>query len=152
MAASEKVCEFGSDEYLGYEMRKHKKNLIQVNPSARHNFKNKKCTLIIHRGEWCAVNKERGKIRWSSTPSDDDCNSNTVNWYVKEWYYTLKFEQEELQGQVDGEYLNWTYDLGTTIRKLKRLVGGSKYMTVIREFNTNDNMQYAYSDIVKANT
>lgn len=150
MSAIEKICEFGSDEYLGYEMRKHKKNLIQVNPSARHNFKNKKCTLIIHNGEWCEVWKPRGKILTSTIPND--YYSGPDRWYIKEWYYTLKFEQEELQGRVDGEYRNWTYDLGTTIRKLKRLVGGSKYLTVIREFNTNDDTQYAYNDIVRANT
>ena len=47
MSEIEKICEFGSDEYLGYEMRKHKKNLIQVNPSARRNFKNKKAYISI---------------------------------------------------------------------------------------------------------
>ena len=52
MAAIEKICEFGSEEYLGYQMRDHKKNLIQVNPSARHNFKNKKGLMILLISPW----------------------------------------------------------------------------------------------------
>ncbi len=151
MAAIEKICEFGSEEYLGYQMRDHKKNLIQVNPSARRNFKNKKATLIIHAIEWRAVYKQRGEIQWSGSPSEDDYYSSTFNWYVPEYTYSLNFDQDELQGIVEGKYLNYTYDLGTTIRKLKRLVGGNKYLTIKKEITTKDKSLYKYNDIVKSN-
>ena len=34
---------------------------------------------------------------------------------------------ESLPGRVDGYYFNHTFSKGTTIRKIKRLLGGSKY-------------------------
>ena len=147
MAAIEKVCEYGSDEYLGFDMYKHKKNHIQVNPSARKYFKNKKCTLYIKLGEWVEVWKPRGTILTYSRP--DIYYNGPDRWFVRHWDYMLKFEQPELQGNVDGEYINHTFDLGTTVRKLKRLVGGTKYMNIVYEFNTKDNAQYKYYDIVK---
>lgn len=151
MAGIEKICEFGSEDYLGWDMYKHKHNLIQVNPEARHNFKNKKATLIIHAIEWRAVYKNRGDIQCSTSPSEDDCYSSIVNWYVPQYTYSLNFDQEELQGIVEGKYLNYTYDLGTTIRKLKRLVGGNKYLTIKKEITTKDKSLYKYNDIVKNN-
>ena len=70
---------------------------------------------------------------------------------MPEYTYSLNFDQDELQGIVEGKYLNYTYDLGTTIRKLKRLVGGNKYLTVKKEITTKDKSLYKYNDIVKSN-
>ena len=41
---------------------------------------------------------------------------------IKEYQYVLIVFDEKLQGNVNGKYINWTYDLPSTKRKLKRLL------------------------------
>ena len=130
MAGIEKVCEFGSEDYLAGDMYKHKHNLIQINPEARSNFKNQKCTLIIAKPLLVSAWKYRGEVMSYSDIKYHESFPNNI--LIKHWEYILKFEQPELQGNVYGEYYNQTFDLSTTIRKIKNLVGGNKYLTIIR--------------------
>lgn len=151
MAYVEKRCEFGSEdlgvEYGGWQMYKWKRNLIQVHPSVRHNFKHKRAKLIIHECRWQEVWKPRGTIHLSSTPSI--YYSGPDHWYVKQWFYTLVFEDESVFGDVDGEYYNWSFDLGAVKRKIKRMLGGNKYLTVVHENDFKNSRNYVYDDIVR---
>lgn len=151
MAYIEKMCEFGSEnkgvEYGGFQMYKWKRNLIQVHPSVRHNFKHKHATLIIHRCEWREAWKPRGTILCTSNPSTDYSGPN--RWFVKEWFYTLQFDDASVQGIVGGEYYNWSFDLGAVKRKIKRMLGGSKYLTIVHEDDFKNTRNYTYDDIVR---
>ena len=117
MAAIEKICEF-SGEYDGWLMYGGKKNHIQINPKFRKNFKNATHEFYIE----SVSHLIKHKLGWSET--DNGRNLKKGERRVKEYTFVLKVFDENLLGEVDGEYLNWTTDIGTTKRKLKKLLGG----------------------------
>lgn len=136
MAGIEKICEF-SDEYPGHLMYGYKKNLIQIMPQFRKLFRGAAAELHIEKAEVVMYKRFRGCGGGYSTP----CARNIVwghdgdlQWYLDyEFYYgsklrinytyTLKVGNQELKGTVDGKYLNWSFDISTVKRKLRRMVG-----------------------------
>ena len=94
MAGIEKICEF-SEEYGSFDMYRYKHNSIQIMPKYRPLFKG--CDAVLHI-------------------------------FVKEIdydpiMYVLEVKDPELQGQVKGKYLNWSRNISTVKRKMRRLTG-----------------------------
>jgi hypothetical protein len=139
MAGIEKICEFSGD-YPGSNMYQYKKNSIQIVPKYRKKFKKSEHILHIFQPD----KKWRGKCNSWSMDYDvremDDWTPAFKN--VKEWetffssrngcrvsfeyMYVLQVFKEDLQGEVNGLYLNWSYDLTAVKRKIKRIIGGKK--------------------------
>lgn len=135
MAAIEKVCEF-SGEYPGGEMYSYKRNSLQILPKYRKKFKGAKHTLHVFKPS--LQMKLHGTSAHYSFDESDMLNYeppfNNVAEYlqykkevtkerlVKEHYYLLEVTDPNLAGEVDGQYLNWTMDLKTTLRKMKRML------------------------------
>jgi hypothetical protein len=136
MSAIEKICEY-SGEYGYGDMYRWKRNLIQVLPEHRHVFRNQDAVLYIQ--------KEPTEYRISHRPHTwvSTCNAvdlperifknggksyDTVTasnaWHpcrvFPEYNYVLYVPA--VPGRVAGVYLNWTNDLTTVKRKLKRLL------------------------------
>lgn len=138
MAGIEKVCEY-SGEYPGGDMYRYKHNLIQIMPKCRKLFRGAKHTLYIFKPEkyWLSksgscsaiTQEEMNYIAWNY-----DLSFNNVQEFYKfykefygvrivnEHFYLLKVEDKNLLGIVQGNYLNWTTNISTVKRKLKRLL------------------------------
>ena len=149
MAGFEKCCEMGTEipENESWNMYYWKENLIQVHPSKRKLFRGKVARLIIHEGRWVSALKVGGKIYSYGTPSEHYPLLKNEK-FIKQWFYTLKVYDQEVLGNVGGEYYNWTFELGTTIRKLKELVGGGN-LEIVYEKPIKRNSDYLFWDIVK---
>lgn len=138
MAAIEKICEYSGD-YPSYEMYGYKKNHIQVMPKYRKLFRGSEATLLVfHKGkEWV--------YKWGgSSDYDKDLHKEEMLDYeppfkcykefmeyekshngrrlVNCYEYVLNVKDEHLQGEVEGEYLNYTNNISTVKRKMKRLL------------------------------
>ena len=131
MAAIDKICEFSGD-YPGWDMYIYKRNHIQIMPEYRKLFAKCKCILVIHDKKMVNVNKY-GSMLFSS-------NAKLLGYKLKPRYtYSLVVLDENLQGEVEGIYLNYSTKIGTVIRKMKRLTK-NPHLKVIRDFeNFNDN-------------
>jgi hypothetical protein len=134
MAGIEKICEFSGD-YPAHEMYGYKHNQLQIMPEYRKKFRGCKAKLYISFDEMRWISK------WGSSSS---YNADQMNWYeppftsekdfieyhknknkdrlIKSFNYVLVTKDKSLQGQVGGEYYNYTSDLKTVKRKLKRLL------------------------------
>jgi len=139
MAGIEKVCEY-SGEYQGVAMYWYKRNLIQVMPKYRKLFRGKQHTLHIFKPEKLFLDK------WGSmsyNPKEMDSYTPPFK-TIEEWenHYKAIFgmrvgyswnyylEVPDVQGNVQGMYYNWTTDLKTVKRKLKRLLR-TKQLTIV---------------------
>ena len=134
MAAIDKICEFSGD-YPGWDMYKYKRNHIQIMPKYRKLFAKCKCILVIHDKKMVNVNKY-GSIMFNSNAK----LINILGYKLKPRYrYSLVVLDENLQGEVEGIYVNWSTEISTVIRKMKRLTK-NPHLKVIRDFeNFNDN-------------
>lgn len=134
MAAIDKICEFSGD-YPGWDMYKYKRNHIQIMPEYRKLFAKCKCILVIHDKKMVNVNKY-GSIMFNSNAK----LINILGYKLKPRYkYSLVVLDENLQGEVEGIYVNWSTEISTVIRKMKRLTK-NPHLKVIRDFeNFNDN-------------
>lgn len=137
MAAIEKVCEFSGD-YPGPDMYAYKRASIQVCPQYRKEFNGQKHVLFIFKPDEKYLARKGGR-RYRQ--SFDKHRVEEVKYFtgggvcidpgygkywipvrtIKEYYYLLYVP--DLPGRVDGEYVNWSYNIGTVRRKLKRLLG-----------------------------
>ena len=130
MAGIEKICEF-SGEHAGYDMYGFKHNHIQIKPEYRKNFKGCAMMLIFYRtrpDDTTFVIKGNKLIEVNLVEYDLIINQEDPN---SEWY-------DKLAGRVNGVYHNWYYTSSkktTVIRKLRRLVGGKKFLTVVNHDN-----------------
>ena len=129
MAAAEKMCEFEENGFYGYEMYEFKRNHIQIHPSHRKKFKGSRCVLTIRPREKVIAYKKFG---WSSYEKGHYVPSGAR--VTMDYEFLFVTDNPLLQGCVKGHYWNSTRELGKTIRKLKRMVGGSKYLTIVREY------------------
>jgi len=133
MAAIEKICEL-SGEYHGWRMYRYKHNQLQILPKYRHLFRNADYVLEI---EPCNLKWKDGDCSWDYDPTEWTeyeppfiNETEFIKWrkseqkcqLVKEFKYTLIVDDPKLQGDVNGKYVNWTIDLPTTLRKLKRVL------------------------------
>ncbi len=138
MAGIEKICEY-SGEYPGYHMYRYKRDSIQILPKYRKLFRDKQATLIFFKSDDICYYRVNGLV-YSFDPNDDRYKFFDGTWYIwnpdrknpeieiahkitvfKEHTYALIVP--ELPGEVDGIYMNWSYNKGTVIRKLKRIIG-----------------------------
>jgi hypothetical protein len=136
MAGIEKICEF-SDQYPGWEMYGYKRNGIQIMPEFRKLFRGADATLVIVSAEVHQVSFMSKRGYCYSSPckyqlaEDFDFN---VSDYVEyheymgkhfkiDYKYALVVKDKALQGTVGGRYTNWSMNLSTVMRKMKRMVG-----------------------------
>ena len=122
MAGIEKVCEF-SAEYPGGDMYAYKRNSIQIMPKYRKLFRNAEAYLEISKVEKRILFKTGGSMDYD--PGDEwltNLIKNTESRVLNEYTYTLVVKDPALQGKVAGKYLNWTFDLKDTIKRLKRML------------------------------
>lgn len=118
MAAIEKVCEFSGD-YPGGLMYGYKRNHIQICPEYRKKFRGAKAHIEITEIQKQFVFKGGGWTSWDPTDEwFDRCKGKVT----KEYTFVLVVENPELAGEVDGRYLNWTFDMNDTIKRLKRML------------------------------
>lgn len=136
MAAIEKICEF-SDQYPGWEMYGFKRNGIQIMPEFRKLFRGADATLVILSAEVHQVSfmSKRGycyssPCKYELAEYFDFNVSDYVQYYEYDgkhfkidYKYALVVKDEALQGKVGGRYTNWSMNLSTVMRKMKRMVG-----------------------------
>lgn len=136
MSGIEKICEL-SGKYLSHLMYSYKRNSIQVMPSHRKLFAKQEHTLYIaKKTELYEIYSSGGRLQLAWP----DPNAYVIK-YRGKWYgfrqhrmsgtykrISVGYKHEfclhvpGLQGRVDGYYYNHTFDLGTTKRKLKRML------------------------------
>lgn len=134
MAAIEKICELTGD-YPSFDMYRFKRNQLQIMPSARPLFRGAGATLYVQRDKlyW----HSKSGFRTEYDPSDMDNYLPPFN-TISEWIeykkeveqlrlvqhhiYAFVTDNPELQGSVNGAYINWTHDLSSVKRKMKRLL------------------------------
>jgi hypothetical protein len=120
MAAIEKICEYSGDyPEEAYKMYQYKRNHIQVLPKYRKLFRGAKARLVVTKVEQVITGKSGGYTEIGSL------------WYfqereipyriVNEYYYTLIVSDSHLQGEVKGQYKNWSTNISTVRRKMRRL-------------------------------
>jgi hypothetical protein len=150
MAGIEKVCEL-SGEPCGYRMYDWKRNHIQVNTLLRKKFRGAKAVLHIYESK---RKIEAPRTGWH-TEVDGDQYFKEVTlgyWYgldvpfekalklhlervggriVYETTYMLKVEDKHLQGQVEGEYIGYTYNVGDLKKRLIRMLRCRELKTVV---------------------
>jgi hypothetical protein len=127
MAAIEKMCEFDG-EFCGWEMYEWKKNNIQIQPKYRKLFRGAKVKLVVE------INSVVYKNKYNSLTILDDWDFSEINKDYTlenlamanfktrfEYKFTLVVDDTSLQGQVEGQYTNFTCNLKDTIKKIKRL-------------------------------
>lgn len=135
MAGIEKVCEFSGvtpdhPELGGWIMKRWKRNHIQINPKYRPLFKGCDHFLRITGFEI----QEWDKHGYSTPCAWQAGNYNSARAYIDEqkkhgrhmriqYEYVLEVFDEDLQGKVDGKYKEWSFNLKTVIRKMRRMVG-----------------------------
>ena len=149
----EKVCEF-SGEYPGFLMYSYKRNHIQIMPKYRKKFKGAKAILHIFKPEVCCVYKSGGystasQRDFKSLKKNGVIKSSTFEGFLKEWYpgtkvknkheFCLKVEDISLQGEVQGNYFNSTFDLKDTIKRLKRMLQCREIKIIKHDCEVYDN-------------
>ena len=132
MAGIEKVCEL-SGEYCGWKMYGYKRNHIQVTPKKRKLFRGKEHTLYIFKPEkyWeypfgGRTQYNKNEMEWFKIPFTSESEyidyKKTVEKMrlVNQHYFVL--DVPELKGEVNGRYMESTYDLTGLKRRLKRML------------------------------
>lgn len=134
MAGAEKICEF-SGEYPGYEMHRFKRNHIQIMPKYRRCFRGAEHVLHVFTPEDVYDFKTGGQIDYD--PRDLEgfeppfVNKKEYDEYVKYFYgmlarkkhdFVLQVFDSELQGDVEGQYMNSSTDMTSVFRRIKRML------------------------------
>lgn len=124
MAGIEKVCEY-SGEYPGHDMYNWKRNSIQVMPKYRKLFRGAEVELIFDRSTADLFRVAKGNhFKYNTLEENyqsDPYYYSRVSGILCEYTYTLLVKNPELQGEVGGEYVNYSYKPKTVLRKMKRL-------------------------------
>jgi hypothetical protein len=131
MAAIEKICEY-SGEYPGSAMYGYKRDHIQIIPIVRSEFRGKLHTLYIEKepSEYQMFWTKR--VYSSIEPSElhnhvmvIDGKLHSTRTYAKVKLlkeYTYMLYVPDMQGRVDGCYLNYSTNLKSVKRRLKRML------------------------------
>jgi hypothetical protein len=117
MAGIEKICEFSGD-YPGGLMYGYKRNHIQICPKYRKLFRGADAYVEITD----IVPHFVGKTGWSSSDIEHFEFVGARGKVKNEYWYTLVVSDPELAGEVGGRYLNYTYNLRQTLKRLKRML------------------------------
>lgn len=147
MSAIEKICEL-SGEYPGWLMYAMKKNHIQIDKKFRHLFKGADAELVVtgiellHGHMDCDGGYTYTLVNEWEILDDFENNPFYYMAYHRKWEkqrplfryeYELRVSNPELQGRVDGVYSNCCFNMNTTKRKLRRMVGpGLKMRSEVR--------------------
>jgi hypothetical protein len=121
MAGIEKICEYSGD-YEGGVMYGYKHNQLQIMPKYRKLFRGAEHTLYIQFNRLNWMYKRGGYTEYDPVLDDEEYRFYMKGRIVPEYNYKLVVTDENLLGQVNGEYLNHTNHLPTVKRKLKRLL------------------------------
>lgn len=151
MAAIDKICEY-SGNYTGYHMYGFKRNHIQIEPQYRKFFKGKNAILTFEKldsevlscKDYYVLNYSWEKEREYYNEIYFDVPENKIEfekWMkfhfkrkpTKEYFYSLEIIDEDWNSPANNKiFTNYTYDNPKhVIRRLKRLLGGEKYLTVV---------------------
>jgi hypothetical protein len=163
MAGMEKVDEFSGD-YPGWLMYGYKHNHIQISPKYRKQFRNARHVLVIKFGELRQVYKGGGTSSFDPTAqwfTAEYHHSKTPDtgkfWKGPGWYdyekrkryskfeyltklriiseYEYDLYCPDLQGQVEGHYMNYSFDLSAVKRRLKRMIKTRKLNIIFIDEN-----------------
>lgn len=158
MAGIEKICEF-SGEYPGWVMRSYKLNQLQIMPKYRKEFRGAEAILYVAFDEVI----EMGKYGYSTHYPDH------YTWFgfkdveeyqrylrevrkvrlLKTYDFCLVVTDPKLLGKVKGQYFNYTHDLKTVYRKLKRLLRVRKLKVVFVSGRLYDQMKLSDKSVLK---
>jgi hypothetical protein len=117
MAGIEKICEYSGD-YPGGKMYSYKRNHIQICPKYRPLFRGANARMEIIKVENQFVFKSGGY-----TDVNDAVEMRMTGGRVmKEYTFRLVVEDPILAGDVGGVYVNWTFNLRQTVKRLKRML------------------------------
>jgi hypothetical protein len=117
MAGIEKICEYSGD-YPGGKMYGYKRNHIQICPKYRPLFRGATAHVEIVKVEKQYVFKNGGY-------TDVSCAENfgmTDGRIMNEYTFRLVVEDPILAGDVGGVYVNWTFNMRQTLKRLKRML------------------------------
>jgi hypothetical protein len=117
MAAIEKICEFSGD-YPGGLMYGYKRNHIQICPKYRKLFRGATAHVQIIKVEKQFVFKNGGYTDVSYA-EDFGVRGGRI---MKEYTFKLVVEDPALAGDVGGVYVNWTFNMRQTLKRLKRML------------------------------
>jgi len=120
MAGIEKICEY-SGEYPP-KMWATKRNHIQICSKYRKLFRGADAEFVI-------VEKQRQEVL--------DTRYEPTGKIVYQYMYELRVKNPELQGNVEGCYVNWTFDMKDTKKRIKRMLR-CQYLKVRQEWKTAD--------------
>jgi hypothetical protein len=137
MAGIEKICEYSGD-YPGWLMYGYKNNHIQIMPQYRKDFRGKKAILYIQTEEQSLGKYVISYRNLSEKLTSGDYKERIINidgkkydiddrfiqWHpvhvYQEFLYALVVP--EMQGIVDGIYVNYSCNITAVKRKLKRML------------------------------
>jgi hypothetical protein len=117
VAGIEKICEYSGD-YPGGKMYGYKRNHIQICPKYRPLFRGATAHVEIVKVEKQFVFKSGGYTDVSHA-EDFGVNRGRV---MKEYTFRLVVEDPILAGDVGGVYVNWTFNMRQTLKRLKRML------------------------------
>jgi hypothetical protein len=152
MAASEKVCEY-SGEYPSWLMYGYKRNSIQIMPKYRKLFRGATAVLYVKKSpcvfhlystggysSYCPMDfKIASEEGWTLARNLKEYSQENKfprsTRICSQWDYVLHVLDENLQGEVQGLYANSTFDIRTTRKKIKRLLGCKQL--IVKELKDN---------------
>jgi hypothetical protein len=117
MAGIEKICEYSGD-YPEGKMYSYKRNHIQICPQYRKLFRGAKAHVEIIKIEKQYVFKNGGctDVRYAD---DFGMRGGRI---MNEYTFRLVVEDPRLAGDVSGVYVNWTFSMRQTLKRLKRML------------------------------
>ena len=128
----EKLCEYSGTVY-GWEMYSYKLNHIQIHPCYRKVFRGATAELFVFYNNTVWVNRQSHIINFHA-PDDYLLHGfRNESDYIRQrkqsgerlttqYAFCLRVYDLDLAGEVGGYYWNWTSNLTTTIRRLKRML------------------------------
>jgi hypothetical protein len=117
MAGIEKICEFSGD-YPGGLMYGYKRNHIQICPKYRKLFRGANAHIEIVKIEPQFVFKDCGYSSDIEYFQEIGAKGNVKNEYT----FVLVVDDPALAGEVNGRYMNWTFNMRQTLKRLKRML------------------------------
>ena len=128
MAGIERVCEY-SGGYCGINMYDYKRDHIQIHPKYRKEFAGQPHKLVI---------KTKRKIFYYKANGFEfeiDKSDRAFLFFKVKTKYEYKYilEVPGLQGNVRGQYINWSCNIGNVKRRLKRLLKTRKLDIIHKE-------------------
>jgi len=139
MAAAERICQW-CGHHAGWQMYDHKHNHIQICPHHRSAFKNASAVLHIFQPGPYDIHRRSGRDmmsayhvgewQWSGFRNEHEYLAEYNIKLVYRRQYVLEVKGPDHAGIVDGLYQGDTYEIGTMLRRIRRLVNNKKLKIV----------------------